>query len=95
MDSEGVRLPPKPTYQNPTALFKSSQLDLTPEKESARPTRKQLNNNENSNNLPTKILGNTTNEAKKIYAWYAIIYCHTINLHTFSSCKTIGNWKRK
>lgn len=71
MDSEGVRLPPKPAYQNPTALFKSTQLDLTPEKESTMPTRKQLNNNENSNNLSTKILGNTTNEAKKIYACLA------------------------
>lgn len=84
MDPESVRLPPKPTYQNPTALFKSTQLDLTPEKESTWPTRKQLNYNENSNKLPTEIPGKTANEAKKIYVWYAIIYYLTINLRIFS-----------
>ena len=67
MDPEGVRLPPKPMYQHPTAVFKSTQLDLTPEKKSTKPMPnrfKQLNGHKSST-VPTE----DKLEESKIYAW--------------------------
>ena len=60
MDSDGIRLPPKPAPQLSTALFTSPQLDLTPEKKTIRPTQK----------IPVVPTENKTDESKEIYAWY-------------------------
>lgn len=60
MDSEGIRLAPKPAPQLSTALFTSPQLDLTPEKKTKRPKQ----------NISVVSTENKAEESKEIYAWY-------------------------
>lgn len=71
MDSDSIRLPPKPAPQLSTALFMSPQLDLTPEKKANRPKQ---NCQKNISEAPNE---NKTEDSKEIYAWYvnAIKYC--------------------
>ena len=67
MDSEGVRLPPKPTLEPQTTLFKSTQLDLTPEKK--QPTSRLRENSQKrgfSSNVSTE---NKLEKTKEIYSW--------------------------
>lgn len=71
MDSEGIRLPPKPFYQYPTALFKSTQLDLTPEKKSTKSTTKRPIIQQNRFKIPTDISENPPDETKKTFACLA------------------------
>ncbi|KAL9963820.1 hypothetical protein ACROYT_G027367 [Oculina patagonica] len=61
MDSEGIRLAPKPAPQLSTALFTSPLLDLTPEKKTSRPKQ----------NISVDPIENKTEESKEIYACLA------------------------
>ena len=67
MDSEGIRLPPKPTLEPQTTLFKITQLDLTPEKK--QPTSRLRENCQKrgfSSNVSTE---NKLEKTKEIYSW--------------------------
>ena len=69
MDAEGIRLPPKPTFQRPSALFKSTQLDLTPEKKSCKSTTNRLKQNGPKSASSTVSTENKSEESKEIYSW--------------------------
>ena len=69
MDSEGILLPPKPTFQPPTALFKSTLLDLTPEKKASKSTTNRLKQNGPNSASLTVSTENKSEESKEIYAW--------------------------
>ena len=67
MDSEGIRLPPKPTLEPQTTLFKSTQLDLTPEKK--QPTNRLKVNSQRSGFSSNVSTVNKLEQRKEIYSW--------------------------
>lgn len=67
MDPEGIRLPPKPTLEPQTTLFKSTQLDLTPEKK--QPTNRLKENNQRSGFSSNVSTENKLEQRKEIYSW--------------------------
>ena len=62
MDSDGIRVPPKPALHLPTALHTSPLLDLTPEKRAIG-----LKQNKNWH-FPLVSSENDTGESKEIHA---------------------------
>lgn len=67
MDSEGIRLPPKPTLEPQTTLFKSTQLDLTPDKK--QPTSRLKENSQRSGFSSNVSTENKLEQRREIYSW--------------------------